>query len=635
MGYYTPPVYNTSGMKSDLAQESENFLRHAVASAMSGYEPRDSQTRMLEACAEILDSGGILMAEAGTGTGKTFAYLIPIILSGKKALISTRTINLQEQLASKDLAFLASLKKFSYVIAKGRGHYICLRRLYAFQPADTEETAEHKRVVEWADETDNGDIEEFSLHKKPLIWDRVCSDADACRGKKCGYLRGCSYFAARRKWEAADILVTNHALLAVNAMLDDDKKLLPPSEALVIDEAHSLDSVVSDQIGIDLSEGGMERIFNKLLKVDQRGVYKGHLSKSPELFSDVEELKVKAGLFWTRVRASVENRRVIKGGFALKEELSGLADSIASLLEKIRTSALNLFTEDEELDLKAELLRLRALREEIGIFPEEQAGYVRWAEIEGNRTALRMSPIYPSGFIRENLLPHYASAVLTSATLSVSGDFSLMEDILGITGAARLALPSPFDIKKQVRVEIRKGIDLQQDNGPARLAEVILKEASRKKGGTLALFTSRAVMSRTWQLCSEGLKTAGLNPMTQGEMSNRKMLEIMRAGTDSVIFGLDSFWEGVDVKGDALNCLIITKLPFEVPTEPLVVARTEEIRKKGGNPFRDYSLPRAILKFKQGFGRLIRSKDDTGRVIVCDERILTKNYGRQFLAGIE
>lgn len=624
----------SESLKTDLQRNCDDFLTKAVAQAMPGYEPRGPQIRMLDACADIIDSGGVLMAEAGTGTGKTFAYLIPIILSGKKALISTRTINLQEQLVSKDLGFLSSLHKFEYAIAKGRANYLCLRRLFAFQPSDNEELAEIRDVREWEEETDSGDIEDFSLYKRPQIWDRVCSDSDACKGKKCTYTRNCYYFAARKRWEAARILVTNHAMLALNAMMDDEKKMLPESDVLVIDEAHSLDNVVSDQIGINLSDRGMERIFNKLLKVDQRGIYKGILSKTPELFGDVEELKVAAGLFWTKVRNTCESRRIIRGRFSLGNELSELGASISSLLDKIRTANLNLFNEDEELDLKAEVIRLRALREETNIFPGETDGFVRWAESEGSRTALRMSPVYPSKFIRENLMPHYSSAVLTSATLSVSGDFSLTENVLGIAGSTRLALPSPFDISRQVKLEVKKGIDLQQESGPAKLASVITEEAVRETGGTLVLFTSRAAMSRTWELCSDSLREAGLNPMMQGEISNRKMLNTMRESTDSVIFGLDSFWEGVDVKGDSLNCLIITKLPFEVPTEPLVVARTDEIRKSGGNPFRDYSLPRAILKFKQGFGRLIRSHEDKGRVIVCDERIVTKDYGRKFLESI-
>jgi ATP-dependent DNA helicase DinG len=242
-----------------------------------------------------------------------------------------------------------------------------------------------------------------------------------------------------------------------------------------------------------------------------------------------------------------------------------------------------------------------------------------------------MSPVYPSEFIRNNLLPEYNSVILTSATLSVKGNFSLIENTLGISDSEKLSVSSPFDIKKQVAVTIKKGIDLRNEENIAKLASVIIEETPREEGGTLILFTSRDVMRKTWVQTAEELENFGLKPLMQGDYSNRKMLEIMRESNNTVIFGLDSFWEGVDVRGDALKCIIITKLPFEVPTEPIVQARTEIIDSEGGNPFYEYSLPKAVLKFRQGFGRLIRTRTDTGRIVVCDERILTKAYGKSFL----
>ncbi|MFI5294067.1 MAG: ATP-dependent DNA helicase [Thermodesulfovibrionales bacterium] len=621
-------------MISGLEQESENFLVHAVAAALDGYELREPQLKMMDACARIIESGGTLIAEAGTGTGKTFAYLVPIILSGQKAVISTRTITLQEQLVSKDLKLLSALKDFDYAIAKGRGNYVCLRRINAFHPDNEEESAEHKRLLDWSASTSSGDREDCSGQGRPMIWERVCADADACHGKKCAYAKDCHYFAARRKWESAQVVVTNHALLAINAMMPVDKKILPGAGVLVIDEGHSLDSIVSEQIGLNLSDRGLERILTTLLRVDQRGIYKGLLSKTPVLFPDLEAVKVEAAVFFSRAREIPETRKVIKGTFELGGPLSVLSASIRALLEKIRTSVTGLFSEDEELDLKAAVAKLVSLCEGMEIFAEETAGFVRWAETEAKRTALRMSPIYPSDFVRDNLLPDYGPVILTSATLSVAGDFGLIKNILGLDGPETLAVPSPFDMGRQVRIAVERGIDLQQGRGIEKLAAVIVRESSKEEGGTLVLFTSRDVMRKTWEISAGKLLAGGLNPMVQGAAPNKKMLQEMRESTNSVIFGLDSFWEGVDVKGDSLNCLIITKLPFEVPSEPIVAARTGEIKKAGGNPFRDYSLPRAILKFKQGFGRLIRSKDDRGRVVICDERIETREYGRGFFESV-
>lgn len=620
-------------MNSPLANSSTKFLEEVVAPAMSDYELRPSQVEMMSACSKIIEDGGILMAEAGTGTGKTFAYLIPIILSGKKAIVSTRTINLQGQLVSKDLHFLSALAEFDYAIAKGRSNYLCLRRLNAFRADDDEEADEYRKLLTWASMTETGDIEDYPV-KRSFIWIKVYSDSDACQGKKCGYFSRCFYFRARQQWGKAQIVVANHALTGINAMLSEDSKILPKADVLVIDEGHTLDHVLSEEIGITLSKRGFENILNRLVRVDHKGMYKGLLSKSPHLFPKVESLRTDMELFWVQVKHGFKNRETIKGLFSLKDVMLGLSASIKTLIENIRTSTTGLFQEDEEVEIKAAIMKLKAFADGMETVSSSMAGYVRWAEIEDNRIALRMSPVYPGDFVRESIIPEYGSIIVTSATLSVSGDFTLIENILGLEGAENIVVPTPFDLRRQITVEIKKSINLQSEGGAERLAKVILDEASRKDGGALVLFTSREVMRKAWGLTFDELCDIGLNPMLQGDLPNRLMVETMRESANSVIFGLDSFWEGVDVKGDSLKCLIITKLPFEVPTEPIAMARTEEIENNGGNPFYEYSLPRAILKFKQGFGRLIRSKNDTGRVIICDERIETKGYGIRFMRSV-
>jgi ATP-dependent DNA helicase DinG len=619
------------GQDSGLARKSRVFLKETVSAALDNYEIRPSQIEMMNACSRNIGRGGTLLSEAGTGTGKTFAYLIPAILSGKKALVSTRTINLQEQLVSKDLRFLSSLKEFDFAIAKGRSHYLCKRRLNAFRPDGRDEFNEHKDLLEWLLESETGDIEDYGLGRMPAIWDRVCSDADACKGKKCKYYGDCYYFLARQRWSRVQVVVANHALLAVNTMMQHDARILPETDILVIDEAHALDTVFSDQIGIRISNRGVEHLFNRLLKTDERGNYKGLLSKSPDLYPIVESLRMETAFFWEQIAKEMTNKRLIRGPLPLRYVLTALAESINALIEDIKTYATGLFGEDEEIELKAAMIKLLALSADMATSCEEADGFVRWVEIEEDRKALRMSPVYPSEFIRNNLLPQYESIILTSATLSVSGDFSLIAKTLGISDSDKLSVSSPFDLGKQVAFEIKNGIDLKSEEGIGNLSRVIVEEAGRESCGTLVLFTSKDVMKKTWDLTAGELRDAGLKPMIQGETSNRRMLETMRKSRNTVLFGLDSFWEGVDVRGDALKCLIITKLPFEVPTEPIVQARTDMIEKEGGNAFYEYSLPRAVLKFRQGFGRLIRTRSDTGRVIVCDERILTKAYGKSFL----
>jgi ATP-dependent DNA helicase DinG len=620
---------------TSLSQASKEFLEKMVAGSMDRYEPRDCQIGMMNECADAIEYGGISMAEAGTGTGKTFAYLIPVIISGKKAIISTRTINLQEQLAEKDLKLLSSLVDFEYSVAKGRGNYICLRRLNAFRRETDDEEDEYRDILNWVSKTPSGDIEDFGPARLSL-WDRLCSDADACKWKKCGHFGQCFYFSARRKWESSQIIVANHAIVCIDAMLPDDFKLFPAAEVLVFDEGHALDSTLTDQIGLTISNRVCDYVLNKLLKVGEKGVYKGLLSQSPHLFPAVESLRNEIELFWMLLRREHRDEDIIRGSFDLGAPLMKIAETMLELTENIRSTTIGLFEEDDEIELRAAIMKLRDIANAISQFPEGLPDYVRWIEIEERRTALRMSPVYPRDFVLKNILPSHETVIITSATLSVAGDFSFNEYLLGLEDARKVTFPSPFDVANQTMIDIRRGIDLR--SGPEaveRLADVIIEEASRKDGGVLVLFTSRESMRKTWELTASSLRVMGLNPMMQGEnIKNRSMLDIMRESDNAVVFGLDSFWEGVDVRGDSLKCLIITKLPFEVPTAPITLSRTEEIEKRGGNPFYEYSLPRAVIKFRQGFGRLIRSKTDTGRVIICDERIETKRYGRKFLESL-
>ncbi len=637
MPFTVPRRTEGTGLKSDnlqgLANVAEKFLGDIVAAALNDYEPRQPQVDMLRACAGMIEKGGALLAEAGTGTGKTFAYLVPLLASGGRAVISTRTINLQEQIVSKDLRFLSGLRPFDYAIAKGRSNYLCLRRLDSFRASDELENEEYAELARWASKTGTGDIEDYGPGRVH-IWDRICCDPDACKGSQCGFFPRCCYFTARGLWDKAQIIVANHALVGINALFDSDARLLPKADLLIIDEAHALDSVLSDIAGLTLSNRGFEIIMNRLLKLDEKGAYRGLLSQTPDLFQAVESLRAEMGLFWIKVKNAARHRETIKGAFELKGHLLKLAGSIEGLIVNMVSCTTGLFQEDDELEIKASIVKLKTFAEGMNAFSDGLDGFVRWADVEEKRIALRMSPVYPRDFIMRHILPEYRSVILASATLSVAGDFGFVTKVLGLEGAETLSVPSPFDLRKQITVHVKRGINLKHPGSAGKLAGVIIEEASRKDGGILVLFTSRESMRAAWAIANGPLRDMGLNPMVQGEMPNRLMLEKMRGSENSVLFGLDSFWEGVDVKGDSLKCLIIAKLPFEVPTEPVVKARTEEIEKGGGNAFYEYSLPRAVLKFKQGFGRLIRSSSDSGRVIICDERIETMAYGRTFMESI-
>lgn len=627
------PDTQCSTTTSGLRESATDFLQEVIVNKLPDYELRHSQIKMIEACSQAIETGGTLLAEASTGCGKSFSYLIPVILSGKKAHVSTRTKNLQEQLMSKDLAFLSSLYDFDYAIAKGRGNYLCLRRLRSFGPTAPEEIEAYEAISVWEAGSVTGDFEECPVKGLP-VRDKLCSDGDVCVGQKCSYHKECYYFKARKKWETAQIIVANHALLTTNAMLPEESKLLPAADVLIVDEGHALDDVMSDQIGVSLSKYNCDRILNQMLKVDDKGVYKGILSKARDLFGQVEGLREDIKTFWARVEQAFQGRLILRKSARLDEALRTIAASLKSLIEAMKVSVLGLFKEDEETELKGIIMKLHALASEMETFSYAEDGYVRWVDVSERTTELRMAPIYPRDFVQSNIVPEYGTIILTSATLSVSGDFKLIQNILGLDVAATISLPSPFDLRSQVTMTVSKGIDFKKDNGVVNLSKVILDEATKQDGGILVLFTSRDIMRKTWDMVSDDLLGLDRNPMQQGDMPNRAMLESMRESTNGVIFGLESFWEGVDVKGDSLKSLIITKLPFEVPSEPMVIARTEAIQKAGGNPFSEYSLPKACLKFKQGFGRLIRSASDTGRVIVCDERIQTAKYGRKFLDSV-
>ena len=369
--------------------------------------------------------------------------------------------------------------------------------------------------------------------------------------------------------------------------------------------------------------------------MDKKGVFRGPLIKSHPLFSSVEYLRSELTMFWNIVVKGEKNRAIMGDTFTFKEPLLCLAGSMKLFRKNTRSSVVGLFHEDEEIELNAKVAKLGVLARDMETFAVGAEGYVRWPEIAGRRIALRMLPIYPKEFFVSNIIPDYKSIILTSATLSTGGDFGLIRKVIGPDHSRAISLPSPYSIRNQVSIIIKRDIDLKkEDNDVEKLHRILLEEANKRDGGILVLFTSWEIMNKVWYLASSELAEIGCIPMIQGELSNRTMLERMRESTNSIIFGLDSFWEGVDVRGDSLKSLIITKLPFEVPTEPIVSARSEEIRRSGGDPFNDYYVPRAILKFRQGVGRLIRSKSDTGRVIICDDRIETKGYGRRFLESI-
>ncbi len=640
-----------------------------LAQRLPHYEVRESQLEMADAVARALTRGEHLMAEAGTGTGKSFAYLVPAILhvtqdeglpedeEGKKRriVVSTHTISLQEQLLGKDLPLLNSVipREFSAVLVKGRGNYISLRRLenaadrsaHLFQePEDIQQLAE---LVRWAKSTNDGSRSDLSFKPQPAVWDEVASDSGNCLGRACPHYQDCFYYKARRRAQHAQILVVNHALFFTDlALREVGARLIPDYEAVILDEAHTLESTASDHMGLRLTNGQIEFILRRLYNErTNKGLLvtaqMTHLQKlvddcrdaSDHLFGDIDQ--------WMTEQGPKTNGRV--------HEPDLVGNPVSPLLERLATgikkNAESIPEESRRQDFVAAAERLLGLSDLLTRWLRQTSeDTVHWVERSYSRQGfpritLAASPVDVGSVIRETLFQRTRSVVLTSATLTAGKqDFGYVQQRLGLTRCQTLEVESPFDYARQATLYLAKDMPdpaAQPAAFEARLAEMIERYVLKTEGHAFALFTSYDLLRRCAARLTPLLRPHNLAIYSQAEgMPRGMLLDRFKADPRGVLLGTDSFWQGVDVPGDALQNVIITKLPFSVPDQPLLQARLEAIRESGGNPFQDYQLPEAIIKLRQGFGRLIRTRRDTGMVVILDSRILTKQYGRKFLESL-
>jgi ATP-dependent DNA helicase DinG len=619
---------------------------------------------MLSACAQVIEEGGTLLVEAPTGVGKTLAYLVPILLSGQKAIISTKTINLQEQLFHKDLPLLAQLLNFDFALAKGFSNYLCLLFWEEFLTAK-EDAVIIKYLRKWVRKTQTGDREELEL--EPRIWEEICADSNACLRRDCDFYDNCFYFLARKRWKVSEVLVANHALVAMDAAMFSiglSEELLPKADILVLDEAHRLDEVFSEITAFQLTQLGLERLIGKLIgrkrkregekekekEKEKRGLLHHELFYDEALVAQVEVLRSQAERFFSDLREFFPEPckvRVLPQPHdqsfppSLRQDLEILGNTIGSLGSKLealrRVHPLHRGSSKEEKHqvarLNQSLRTLENLGQAAAAFLKEEPQWVQWVEVLKKRAALVTSPLYPAEMVQKYLIPRYRTVILTSATLSVDGDFSFIQEKLGFRGVA-LSLNSSFNYHKQAKLFIKDLIPPKEGELTEEylddLAWVIEKITQGSKGGALVLFTSWKALEGV----ESRLSKLPCKLLIQGRGPRHKLLEEFKADGNAVLLGTGSFWEGIDVPGPALRTLIITKLPFEVPNDPIHQARMEDLKAKGQNPFMEYVLPQAILKFKQGFGRLIRTSQDKGVVWVLDGRLITKAYGRRFLNSL-
>ena len=634
-----------------------------ISQHLEGYEFRQEQLQMAHEISRALMDSVHLIVEGGTGIGKTFAYLIAAISLALRleqtVVISTHTIGLQEQLVTKDIPFLQRVlpRDFTVVLAKGRHNYLSRRRLknllnYERGLFDTlEEVDEIAEIKEWVNLTADGSRADLSWQPNPQVWDKVASDRDNCLGRNCETYDTCFYFKARREMPKADLLIVNHHLLfsdlAIRKNSDAAIGILPDYDYLIIDEAHHLEATATNHASVNFNNTRVKWFLDSLYN-ERSGEGLATHFKSPRLRDQVIDAREQTNKLFSSIVSAITAINGIEYGSTLTERIDK-ADFVENVLDAsfvaiertLKGLREDAKTDDDEQEITAHQRNCQRLRDELDmIIRQNDPNYVYWGEISTRgrtpRILLNATPANINQMLQEQLFTQKNSVVMTSATLSTNRNFAYFKARVGISECRELRAHSPFDFKEQVQIHIPRG--MPDPNSGEFISAVIAKIKYYLKlthGKAFVLFTSYKMMDEVYDAVAPDLEDMEISTFKQGgDLSRTAMLQAFREDTDSVLFGTASFWEGVDVRGEALSNVIITRLPFEVPTHPVMEARVKQIKESGGNEFFDFSLPEAILRLKQGFGRLIRTQTDKGIVVILDPRIRTRSYGRQFLGSL-
>lgn len=616
-----------------------------LAQKLPGYEARSSQLRMAQAIADTLELSaeerlnqpGMLAVEAGTGTGKTLAYLVPAILSGQKVVVSTNTLNLQDQILTKEIPFLKKylVPKLNALCIKGRQNYLCIYRWQQFLAspqrhilADDRDTL---RMTDWLAETVTGDRSELSwLADNAPLWQAITASASQCLGGTCPDASACFINQLRKKSGQAQLLIVNHHLFFSDLALRrfGHAEVLPRYESVIFDEAHHLEGVATQYFGTSFSHYQVLDLVKDLETAAQtelvgrikEGVVQTAraLAKQVDLFTEL----------FPRERGRFPLRQFIERFPCWEEERQRLADQIKALINQLAKAAMS-GESWQGLQRRAEEM----LAAFTTITEARSPSSVYWYERREKTVALSASPIDIASELQDFLYQQTKNVIFTSATLTTDHNFTYFFSRLGLPGNTQtLTLPTPFDYQNRTLLFVPgKGFpEPAARDFPTATQQLIAKLILAAKGRTLVLFTSISAM----RAAQEVLKQLPFPVLMQGEAPKAKLLEQFREQTHSVLLAVASFWEGVDVVGESLSCLIIDKLPFEVPSDPVIMARMERIKNEGGNPFYDFQIPRAVLALRQGVGRLMRSSTDRGGLAICDVRLFTKQYGKLFLKSL-
>lgn len=634
-----------------------------ISRRLPAYESRPQQLDMAAAVAAAIQSRSHLVVEAGTGVGKSFAYLVPCLLAAAQAreqktddkrrriVVSTHTISLQEQLISKDIPFLNSILpiEFSAVLVKGRGNYLSKRRLKVAGERggtlfDSEESKQLRRVESWAADSYDGSLADLGFTPLPQVWDEVRSEHGNCLGRKCPTYDDCFYYRARRRVWNADVLVVNHALFFSDlALRREGASVLPEYDVVVFDEAHTLEDVAASHLGGSVSQGQFNYLFNKLYNDrGNKGLFIQHASAHGQRM--VHHLRILVDEFFDRVDQWRESRSASNGRIRKPLDFDNpISVDMHDLAMHLRELSESVIAEEHKVELTASADRVDGLGMELTRWLKQRdADFVYWMETTGGKrrqVKLLSSPIDVGETLRNELFGQIPTAILTSATLSVGKrDFSFFRDRIGLTKSAELKLGSPFDYLQQAALVLPDRMPDPAADPPGYEAAVVARiqqHVGDRPGGVFVLFTSYKMLQNCARKLSSWFTSRNRLLLCQGDGIQRStLLEKFREDGEAVLFGTESFWQGVDVPGDALQNVIITKLPFSVPDHPLLEARVERIKERGGNPFTEYQIPEAAIKLRQGFGRLIRTATDTGQVVILDPRVRTKAYGRIFLESL-
>ena len=631
-------------MSTPLLEEVESiFLPDGpLAQRFAGYEYRPQQLEMAVGIARALtraDGARHCLVEAGTGVGKTVAYLIPAVLwakTGKRVVISTHTINLQGQLVGKDIPLVQSVLEehpFKAVLVKGRSNYLCRMELdNALGDILSQNDPDFEKLRKWVAETETGDVAELPFAFQH--WGEVCSNQDTCRHNECHYCDTCFYYRVRREAACADIIAVNHSLFFsdLSIKLEDPKSgVLPKYDAVIFDEAHHLEDIAGKTFGVELTNVRANWLLNRVGRM--RGV--SIPTSGLEAIKSANDAIFQACALFPKQEFFLEE--LLNGTYA--KHILGSAGEMSSLLDNLNRE-LAAQQEHADPDLKERIMGYRRvcgrIREDLDmLFFRDEENYFKWGDKpSGSRfiqCCLHTTPIDVSRMLKDRLWKGVDSAVLTSATLSNSGGFEYMKSRLGVEDAVELVLDSPFDFETQALLYVPVDLEFpsEREDYASEVASRIEEILRLSQGRAFVLFTSYRMLNAV----HARLTDAGLpfRLLRQGEMSNDRLLREFRKDGRACLFGVHSFWEGVDVKGEALSCVIIDKLPFAVPDSPVHKARVEALKAAGEDWFRAYAMPQAQIRLKQGFGRLIRTQTDRGVVCILDSRLMKRQYGAEFL----